>query len=132
MKLVIKLLGILFILSGISLLIDPKFIFGWIEENLEYKSLYISAIIGRLVLGTLFIIAAKESKYRRVVKYIGYFVIIAAFILIFIGHESFKEFVSSVIPVFKPYAPVVGFFISVFGAFLIYAFTGNKNLKSEE
>ena len=131
MKLVIKLLGILFILAGISLLIDPKFIYGWIEDDLENKSLYISAIVGRLVFGTLLIIAAKESKYPSTIKFIGYFVIIAAIIFIFIGHENFKDFVSSLIPAFKPYAPVGGLFSLVLGGFLIYTFSGSKNLKNE-
>ncbi len=39
MKLIIKLFGILMLLSGISLLIKPEIIFGWIENKMENTSL---------------------------------------------------------------------------------------------
>ncbi len=38
MKLIIKLFGILILLSGVSLLIKPEIIFGWIEGNMENTS----------------------------------------------------------------------------------------------
>ena len=131
MKLIIKLLGILILLIGISLLIKPEIIFGWMEDNMENTSLYISAIVVRLVLGILLIIAAKESKYPGVIKFFGYLAIITAIIFIFMGYESFQDSISSLIPDFKPYAPVSGLVGMVIGSFLIYAFSGNKELKNE-
>ena len=49
MKLSIKLFGILMGLIGISLLIKPDILIGWIENNMETTPLYISAIVVRLV-----------------------------------------------------------------------------------
>ncbi len=129
MKLTIKLFGMLMILLGISLLIKPEIIFGWMENKTGNTSLYVFAIVVRLVLGMLFLVTAKESKYPGLIKILGYLFVIAAIILIVIGHENFRHFVVSIIPEFKPYASVSGILGIAFGAFLIYAFSGNKELK---
>jgi hypothetical protein len=129
MKLIIKLFGILILISGISLLIKPEIIFGWIEANIEKNLLYISSIIFRLVFGILLIMVAKKSKYPGVIKFIGYLAVIAAASFVFIGHENFRHFVVSIIPEFKPYAAVGGIIGMALGGFLIYAFTANKELE---
>ncbi len=131
MKFIIKLFGILLLLSGISLLIKPEIIFGWIENNKENTLLYISAIVVRLVFGVLFIVAARASKYPGVIKFLGYLFIIAAIIFIFIGQESFQNFITSLIPDVKPFAPVSGLLSIAFGSFLIYAFSRNKELEQK-
>jgi len=128
MKLMIKLFGMLLLLAGISLLINSEIIIGWIEDNAKNTLLYFSAIVARLVFGLLFIIAAKESKYPGAIKILGYLFIIAAIIFIFIGQESFQNFISSLVPIAKPYAPVSGLLSIAFGGFLIYAFSRNKEL----
>ena len=85
----------------------------------------------RLVLDFIFIIAAKESKYPVVFKVFGYLAIITSIIFIFIGEESFQDFISLLIPEIKPYAPMTGVIdISIVG-FLIYVFSRNKELEQE-
>ena len=128
MKLIIKLFGILLIFLGISLLIKAEIIIGWIENNMEKTSLYILAIAVRLVLGVLFIVAARASKYPRIIKFLGYLFLVAAIIFILIGQESFQGFISSLIPDVKPFAPLSGLLSIAFGGFLIYAFSRNKGL----
>jgi hypothetical protein len=131
MKLIIKLFGILMLLSGISLLIKPEIILDWIENNMENTSLYISAIFVRLVFGILFIVAARESKYPGLIKFFGYLFIIAAIIFTFMGQESFQDFITSLIPDVKPFAPVSGLLSIAFGGFLIYAFLRNKEVEQK-
>ena len=126
MKIIIKLIGILLLLAGISLLIAPQYIIGWIESNTENKSLYISAIVARLIFGVLFLVAAKESAYPVVIKVFGYLFIIAALIFVFIGQETFQHLIDSIIPSVKPFAPVSGILSIAFGGFLIYAFSRKK------
>ena len=128
MKLVIKLFGILLILAGISFIIYPEFLFGWLEDNTENSSLYISAIVGRFVLGILLIIAAKESKYPLFFKIFGYLAIIAAIVFIFIGHEIFQHFMASIIAEFKPYTLISGLIVMAIGGLFIYAFSMNKEI----
>jgi len=130
MKLIVKLLGILMLLLGFSLLIKPEIIFGWLEDNMENTSLYFFAVVFRLGFGILLIIVAKESKYPGVLKFFGYLAVIAAIIFIFMGQKSFQNFVSSLIPEIKPYAAVIGLVAMVIGSFLFYVFTGHKKLKN--
>ena len=131
MKLIINLFGILFLILGISLLIKPEIIYGWMEDNMENKSLYISAIIFRLVFGILLIMAAKKSKFPGVIKFIGYMAIIAAASFIFMRYEYFSHIIVSIIPEFRPYAAISGLIGMALGAFLIYAFTTNKEIEQE-
>ena len=49
----------------------------------------------------------------------------------FIGQESFQDFITSIIPNVKPYAPVSGLLAIAFGGFLIYAYSGNKGLEKK-
>ncbi|MBT8384676.1 MAG: hypothetical protein KJO83_03080 [Bacteroidia bacterium] len=131
MKLIIKLFGILMLLAGLSLLINSEFIIGWIEDYMEHKSLYISAIVVRFVFGILFLAAAKESKYPGVIKVFGYVFIIAAIILFLIGQVRFQDFITTLIPNVEPFAPVIGLLVIAFGSFLIYSFSKNKELEQK-
>ncbi len=131
MKLIINLFGILFLVLGVSLLIKPEIIFGWMEDNTENKSLYISAIIFRLVFGILLIMAAKKSKFPGVIKFIGYMAIIAAASFIFMGIENFRHIIVSLIPEFRPYAAISGLIGMALGTFLIYSFTRKTEIEQE-
>lgn len=131
MKLIIKVFGILFILMGISFFINPEGVYNWVEENTGNIMFYISVIVARLVLGILLILAAKESKYPGVIKFFGYLVIIAALIVIIMGHKGFQDLISSLILVFKPYAPVSGLIGIAVGGFFIYAFSMKKELQQQ-
>ncbi|NNC94723.1 MAG: hypothetical protein HKN92_04120 [Chitinophagales bacterium] len=131
MNLIIKIFAILTILTGISLLVKPEGIIGLINDNIENISLYISAIVARLVLGGIFIVAAGESKFPHVLKFFGYLFIIAALIFIIIGQENFQDFIATIIPAVKPFAPISGLLCIVFGGFLIYAFSKKKELEPQ-
>ena len=85
----------------------------------------------RLVFGGLFLAAARESRYPGVIKFLGYLFILAAVIFIFIGQDSFIDFISSIIPNVKPYAPLSGLLAIVFGGFLFYSFSRNKELEQK-
>ena len=102
MKLIIKIVGVLLILAGISLLINSDGIYGWVEGNVKNTSLYIAAIVGRLVLGVLLVVAAKESKYPVVIKFFGYLAIIASIVFVLIGHQDFQNFIASMIQRVSP------------------------------
>ena len=130
MKLIIKLFGILIILMGISFLLNPEGVYNWAEENTGNIMFYISVIIARLVLGISLILAAKESKYPGAIKFFGYLMIIAALIVIIMGHKGFQDLISSLVPVFKPYAPMSGLIGIALGVFFIYAFS-EKKLETE-
>ncbi|MGQ1909723.1 hypothetical protein ACT3CE_08035 [Marinifilum sp. RC60d5] len=129
MKVIIKLFGILIILAGILLLVKSQIILAWIENNMLSSCLYVTAILGRLALGILFLLLAKESIYPTAIKVFGYLFVLAAIALFFMGHENFQDFISFLIPHVNPYAPLVGVLAIVFGAFFIYAFSKRKKFE---
>lgn len=128
MELILKLFGVLMILAGISLLIEPGIIIGYIENNADHTSLYIIAIVVRVVLGILFITSAKKSRYPGVLKALGGLFILAGVILFLVGQERFQHFISSLIPEVKPFASLAGVIAILFGGFVIYAFLRKKEL----
>ena len=89
-----------------------------------------SALIGTPTLAKELILAAKESKYPGAIKFFGYLMIIAALIVIIMGHKGFQDLISSLVPVFKPYAPMSGLIGIALGVFFIYAFS-EKKLETE-
>jgi len=129
MKLLFKIIGILIILIALILLIKPEYIFGWMENNIMDSTVYIAAIVSRLILGVLLIIAAKRSNFPMVIKIIGYLAVITAIVFLIIGQNRFQEFVLNMIPNLQAYAPMIGIIAVLLGGFLFYAFT-EKRLKS--
>jgi hypothetical protein len=130
MKLIIKIIGIFILLIGIFLLIKPEIIFNWIADNAESQSLYIFAIVIRIILGVLLIIAAKGSKYPVFIKIFGYITLIAAIVLIFIGEKGFQDMITSVFPNIKGYTVVIGLVAMALGAFLMYSVLENKKVNN--
>ncbi len=128
MQFIIKILGFIIISIGCYILFDPGSIFEFIESNLQNPSLYIGAIVGRLVLGLLFLKAASKSTYPTVIKVVGILAIMAAVAFIIIGRDGFQSFIISLLPLFEPYGRIAGLACVAFGGFLIYAFS-QKNIK---
>lgn len=126
MRFFIKFLGVLLIISGLSLLVKSELLFDWLEKNSNKTSIYIAAILARLVLGVLFIKIARLSKFPITVKIFGYLLVIAAMTFLIIGHDRFTIFMQTVIASFKQYSSMVGLLVVVFGGFLYYAFSGRK------
>lgn len=126
MKIVMKLIGILFILLGIIFLFNTDMFFDWIEDEMGSNWFYISAIITRMVFGILFIVAAKESKFPSTIKILGFIFILFAIIFISIGNHGFQDFISFLIPDIIPYAPLGGLGMIALGGFIHFAFSKNK------
>jgi hypothetical protein len=123
MKLSIKFLGVLILVLGISLLIKPEIIFGLIETNVDSTSLYITAIVVRIVFGVLFIVASDESKHPRLLKFMGYLFIFAAFVFILMGKADFQDFIGELLQKTKHLARIAGLLGAVFGTFLLHTYS---------
>ena len=128
MRFLIKFLGVLLIISGLSLLVKPELLFDWLEKNSDKTSIYIAAILARLILGVLFITIAGWSKFPKVIKIFGYFLIVAATIFLIMGHDRFTTFIQTVISSFKQYSSILGLIVIALGSFLFYAFSAIKEL----
>lgn len=127
MKLVFQTLGILFILIGLSFLFAPTFVLDWLEANNSSTAVYASAIIARLVLGGLLVLAAKDSRFPILIQIFGYLLIVVALVFVVIGQQSFQQLITSIIPAVKPYARFTGLLVITFGGFFVYAFSGKAH-----
>ena len=130
MKHLIYLLGTLLILTGLCLLIYPGVAYGWAEDNVANKSFFLTAIVGRLVFGIIFILAAKKSKFPKLFKVFGSLCMLGGLVFIFLGHEKFINLMISLIPEIKPYAIVSAIFAITIVLFSIFGYTGKTKVKS--
>ena len=126
MRILLKIIGILLFLIGLSLLLMPDRIVDWVLENSGTSWFYSTAIVGRIILGGILILAARQSKFPMVLKVLGYLSLVAAFVFLIIGHSGFADFISSLLPQFQHFAPLAGILSAAFGFFLIYAVSGRK------
>ena len=126
MKPIIIIFGILLILAGLSLVVDPTIVFNFITEKGGNLWLYISAIVVRLLIGVFLILTAASSKYPGLIRVFGFIFVIAAFVLIFMGQSSFVDLISTLIPEFRPLGRIGGLLSMAFGGFFVYAYTGKK------
>ncbi|MBT8263773.1 MAG: hypothetical protein KJN75_00410 [Muriicola sp.] len=130
MKYFFILIGTLLILAGLFLLIDPEILFGFLEENTDNTTIYIIAIVFRLLLGVLFVGYASQSKFPRIIKFIGGIAILAAILFVFIGQEGFQDVLAWVLHGFRSFGRIAGLVVIAFGGFIIHAFTGINDRSS--
>jgi uncharacterized BrkB/YihY/UPF0761 family membrane protein len=126
MKIILILFGVLLMIAGGIFLFSPEMLIIFLTENLHSPSLYIAAILGRLVLGILLLLTARHSRYPTVMKVVGVLAIIAAIIFMIIGQENFGNFMSSIVPFFKPYSAIGGIVVCLVGGLLVYAYSGKR------
>ena len=122
MTVVIIIFGVLVLLAGIVIVINPDVIFGFLRKHLDKLELYVLAIVIRLVLGGLLIYQSNISKFPLIIEILGWLSIVGAIVLAIIGRRNFKRMWSWVLSFGKAFYWISGVFASAFGAFLIYAF----------
>ena len=122
MIIMIYMFGILLVFAGFLLILDSDFFFRFLNKNVEKLWIYVLAIIVRIIFGGLLIYSSSYSKFPLVISILGWMIVIAALILLFIGRDNFEKLVLRVISIFKPYGRIGGLFSVGFGSFLVYAF----------
>ena len=122
MSVVIVIFGLLTLLVGMVIIINPEIVFGYLRRHLEKLGLHIIAIVVRLVLGALLIYLAGVSRFPLVIEVLGWLSIIAAITFAIIGRNNFINLISWAMSFQKPYGRVGGFIAVCLGAFLVYAF----------
>jgi len=122
MTILIIIFGVLTLLAGIIIIINPENIFGLLSKHSEKLEMQILAVVVRLVLGVLLIYQSGVSKYPLVIEIIGWLSIVAAVFFAVIGRNNFKRLISWALSLAKPFGRVGGFVAVCFGTFLVYAF----------
>ena len=122
MTVLIIIFGILTLLAGIIIIINPDIFFGLLKKYTEKLSTQILVIVLRLALGILFIYQSGVSKFPLVIEIIGWLFIVSAIFFTLIGHNNFKRIISWALSLAEPVGRAGGVVAVCFGAFLIYAF----------
>jgi hypothetical protein len=122
MTILIIIFGVLTLLAGIIIVINPENIFGLLSKHSDKLEMQILAVVVRLVLGVLLVYQSGVSKYPLVIEIIGWLSIVAAVFFTVIGRNNFKRLISWALSLTKPFGRAGGFVAVCFGAFLVYAF----------
>lgn len=122
MNILIIIFGVLILLVGGVLIVNPQTIFNVLRDNADRLWLYIAAVAIRLLLGVLLVLQASVSKFPLTMEVLGWVAIIAAVVFVFIGRDNFKRLVSWAFTLVKPFGRIAGILGIFFGGFLIYAF----------
>ena len=120
--LIIICFGLMTLLAGVIIIVNPEIIFGLLRNNLKKVSLHVFAIGIRLAIGILLIQYASESKFPTTIAIIGWLSMAAAVALGVIGRRHFLGLISWALSLSKPYGRVGGLFAMTFGGVLVYAF----------
>lgn len=131
MKHVIKFIAILFILLSIGIYVVPEMIFNTIGKYTHYPSIYLIAIIGRLLFGILLIVCAKESTSPLVIKIIGVFSILAGILFLSIGQKGFVDVIGTVISYAREMRFISCLFGFLLGSFIYFTFSQPVEKKLE-
>jgi hypothetical protein len=118
----IIIFGVLTVLAGTAILVDPEIIFGFLKKHIEKAELQVLAVVVRLALGVLLVYQADASGYPLAIEIIGWLSIVAAVFLALIGRNNFKRLMSWALSLEKPFGRIGGFIAACFGSFLVHAF----------
>ncbi|WP_316365608.1 PigN domain-containing protein [Candidatus Thiodiazotropha sp. CDECU1] len=119
---VIIIFGLLILLAGMIILINPETLLGPIRDNSDKPLLQVVAVVVRLILGILLVSESESSGYPIAIEILGWLAIVAAITLALMGRENFKRLMSWALSLIEPYGRVGGVLASLFGAFIVYAF----------
>ncbi len=122
MTVLIIVFGVLALLAGIVIVINPEIIFGFLRKKLDSLELQVLAVVVRVVLGILLIYQSNVSKFPFVIEILGWLSIVAAIFLGVMGRRNFKRLMSWALSLVKTFGRVSGALAAAFGSFLIYAF----------
>ena len=123
MSVLIILFGVLTLLAGALIVIEPERIWAPIRKNIESPSLYAVAVVRRLILGLLLLRQAEFSRMPFVIEVIGWLSLAAACTFALIGRSRFVRLMRFALSLAQPLGRIGGLIAIIFGAFLVYAFS---------
>lgn len=122
MTTLLLIIGMLILLAGVIILVNPDVIFGYLSGNQDKLGIYIAAIVVRLIIGALLVTQSKQSGFPIAIEALGWLSIVAAICFAIMGHQNFMRLIRWALLKFARFQRVAGFFAVIFGSFLIYAF----------
>lgn len=116
------LLGLALSATGVIIIVNPRWLFGWMEKHREKFALHVVAVLVRAVLGILLLLCADQSRFPTVILFLGWLSLFAAGVLAAIGLDRFIRLISWALGFARPLGRISGILVLLFGAFLVYAF----------
>jgi len=117
---VVSLLGAAIAAIGLFGAVSPARMIGLITR-LELASRLWIAVVARLVIGALFVLAAEGCRMPQLVRVVGVIAIVAAVVLALLGPRRFEAFVGWWLRRPTSFIRGGGAVAVAFGALLIYA-----------
>lgn len=93
MALLVTLVGVLILGIGVLIAVAPARFFHWIA-SMETTIRFRAAILVRVVIGLLFLLAAPSCRQPAVVQVVGIIILLAAAGLLLLGRERLDSFLS--------------------------------------
>jgi hypothetical protein len=120
MDIVIKIIGIVFVIMAIVSLLKPNFVKRVIGFFKEGKRVYIAAL-GRLILAVVFLLSARECRQFWVILAFGILFLISGLLVFVIGAERLKPKLGWFQSKSAVFIRVMAVIILVIGAVIIYS-----------
>jgi len=80
--------------AGIVILMNPHFIFGFLQRQVGEVKLHVLNVVVRVFVGVLLISQSSISRFSFVIETIGWFCIAITVILTLLGREHFNQKIS--------------------------------------
>ena len=120
MRLVIIIIGIVFICMGVFFLLKPAALTLIIEFFKQGKRIYLAAVI-RLVLAVIFLLAARECHMPWVIGLLGIVFLASSLVIFAAGPEKLQPIIGWIQKRSTNLAKPAGILILVVGALIIYS-----------
>ncbi len=91
MSIFVLVIGTVILLFGLAFLIAPSIIKHWFNRIPVWNLFYTPSIL-RIIIGVLFLLAAKDTRLPRFVTAMGVFSILAGLTIPILGRERIKAF----------------------------------------
>lgn len=121
MSIVVMAFGVLLLVLGAMILIQPRTVFGPMGRSQDRLALHLVAIAARLLLGVALVMCAEASKYPMTLLVLGWLTIVAGVLLAVIGRTGFKRLIGWALRLVPKIGRLAGVVAMGFGGFLIYA-----------
>ncbi len=119
MKIIITLFGAFICLAGLVMLISPQK-FKDVMNNIADQTLFLSAVIVRIIIGAILLLEAPNLKFTPVIEIIGSIILIAAFILLLIGPKRLRRMIDWFLKLSDNFYRFWSIPAFAFGGFLIF------------
>ncbi|MCC5879786.1 MAG: hypothetical protein JJU03_07825 [Idiomarina sp.] len=121
MHFIVLLFAIFLVIIGAIMLGRPKVILTVLSRYSESMALHVLAVVVRLLLGGVLLLAASGSRFPATLEVIGWISIVAGLVVAVMGHRRFVKLMEWGMSVLPKYSSVIGMIAILLGVFLGYA-----------